>query len=124
MSGHEKRELKPLGKVEAAVLSLIWKDGSMTAEAVRKGLAPERVLKDATVRTVLRRLESKGCLEHKIEGRTYVYRAVEPPQNIVGRAVQDLANRYCNGKMEKLLEAMLEAGLVNRRDLKRAGKRH
>jgi predicted transcriptional regulator len=114
-----------LGPLESAVLDLLWRNGTLTSSEVRERLGPERGdLNEATVRTVLRRLESKGLVQHKVSGRTYRYRCAESPREMAVRAVEEAVARYCGGDMETLLEALIEAGLVGRRDLKKAGKRH
>src|SRR5262245_64801314 len=59
-----------LGHLEREVMQLIWANGRLTAEIVREKLA--RRLKESTVRTVLRRLEEKGYVNHDVVGRTYV----------------------------------------------------
>ena len=59
-----------LGHLEREVMQLIWANGRLTAEIVREKLA--RRLKESTVRTVLRRLEEKGYVNHAVDGRTYV----------------------------------------------------
>ena len=48
----------------------------------RTALCRRHDLKDSTIRTILRRLEEKGYVEHDVEGRTYVYRPRVEPQNI------------------------------------------
>jgi len=71
-----------LGELERSTLQLVWLHGTKTsgisAEQIREELG--RPLKDSTIRTVLRRLEEKGYLTHKIEGRTYLYSPAEARQ--------------------------------------------
>ena len=81
--GHDPVEL---GELERSILSLVWRMGAVTAEQVREGL--ERPLTDSTVRTVLRRLEAKGYVAHRLENRSFVYRPAETRQRVAGRAVQ------------------------------------
>ena len=49
-----------LSNLEHQLMEILWKQGSGTAEQIREALAPRHVLKDSTVRTVLRRLQEKG----------------------------------------------------------------
>ena len=50
-----------LGELEQAILRMVWQQRQSTAEQIREQLhASGRVLKESTVRTVLRRLEEKG----------------------------------------------------------------
>ena len=59
-------------------MAAIWERSSATAEDVREALASQHPMKDSTVRTVLSRLEDKGYLEHRVEGRTNIYKASNP----------------------------------------------
>ena len=76
MSESRRVPPKKLGELEQPVMDYVWSHGPTTAEACREALLTKHLMKDSTVRTVLRRLEAKGFLRHNIEGRTYVYRAV------------------------------------------------
>jgi len=107
--------LTDLGELEGAVMQLIWASNSTTAEAVREQL-PRR-LKESTVRTVLRRLEGKGYVTHTVDGRTYVFRATRPRRHVAAKAVQRIVEQLCNGSMEDLLVAMVDARMFDRRRL-------
>ena len=63
-------ELPPLGDLEQELLTTLWSHGEMTAVEVRKHVA--RKLKDATIRTVLRRLEEKGYVTHTVNAGTFI----------------------------------------------------
>ena len=71
--------ISDLGHLEREVLNLVWKLGPSSADAVQKLLG--KPLKESTVRTVLRRLEAKGYLNHTLDNRTFIYKAAE-----IGRA--------------------------------------
>lgn len=101
--------------LEQIVLDYVWAHPDCTAELCREGIAPQRALKDSTIRTILRNLEEKGYLEHTVEGRTFIYRAVETPRNVAVEAARQLIDRFCGGSVEELL-----VGLVDNRVLKPA----
>jgi BlaI family transcriptional regulator, penicillinase repressor len=95
----EERLLTLFTDLERAILSSIRRRGSATAEQVREDMAAEHKLKESTVRTLLARLENKGFLKYKVEGRTYVYGNVPGPQGFAMRAVRrrlGLGGRLCD----------------------------
>lgn len=104
-------------------MEFVWARGPASAEQVREALAPQRPLKDSTVRTVLRRLEDKGYLKHRLEGRTYIYAGVEPPQNVAASAVRQIIDRFCGGSVEQLLVGMVNNDVVGERELQRLAQR-
>jgi len=110
-----------LGELERGILSIVWRLGSVTAERVREELA--KPLKDSTVRTVLRRLEEKGYLEHSVESRTFFYRPSETRQHVAGRAVKRIVDWFCEGSVEALLVGMVDSKVLDRAELQRLADR-
>ena len=101
----------PLGDLEHELLTILWKHGNLTAAEVRGHLA--RKLKDATIRTVLRRLEEKGYVTHSVVSGTFIYSASETAETAAASAVQGIVEKFCGGSMERVLMGLAEAGLLN-----------
>ena len=62
-----------LTELQLAMLRVLWARGEATVAEVTEAL--ERGLATSTVATVLGRLEKRGLVAHRSEGRQYVYRA-------------------------------------------------
>lgn len=110
-----KDSLAPLGDLEHEILAILWANGEMTAVDVRKKVV--RKLKDPTIRTVLRRLEEKGYVTHSVVGGTFIYRAKESAESAAAIAVQGIVDRFCGGSMERVLLGLVEASLVDPKQL-------
>jgi predicted transcriptional regulator len=108
--------LPELGDLEREVMQLIWANGPLTAEFARERLA--RRLKESTVRTVLRRLEEKGYVNHALDGRTYVYQATHPRGKVAAKAVQRIIDLLCNGSVEEVLVGMVDNAMLDQRQLR------
>lgn len=123
MTNTVKIRLKNMGQVEQLVMDYVWAHGPSSSEACRQGLASSRPMKDSTIRTVLRRLEEKGYLTHKIEGRTFIYKASDARQNVAVRAVKGIIDRFCGGSAEQLLLGMVDNAVLNRKQLERLARK-
>ncbi|WP_420237430.1 BlaI/MecI/CopY family transcriptional regulator [Telmatobacter bradus] len=110
-----------LGELERAILDLVWRFGSITAEQVREELG--RPLKDSTIRTVLRRLEEKGYVAHSVEQRTFWYKPAESRQKVAGRAVQRILDWFCEGSVEALLVGMVDSRVLDKEELQHLAAR-
>jgi predicted transcriptional regulator len=110
-----------LGDLERDVLLIVWRLASATADQVREQL--DRPLKDSTVRTVLRRLEEKGYLSHRVDDRAFVYRPAESRQSAAGRAVKRIVDWLCEGSVETLLVGMVDSNVLDRTELQRLADR-
>jgi BlaI family transcriptional regulator, penicillinase repressor len=108
---------KNLSKLEQLVMDVVWERGEVTAEEARQALAARHFMKESTARTVLRRLEDKGYVEHRVEGRTNVYAGCEPAQGAAVKAVRQIIDRLCGGSVEQLLVGMVDQELIDRSEL-------
>lgn len=104
-------------------MDYVWTHGPTSSEACREALASSRPMKDSTIRTVLRRLEEKGYIEHEIEGRTFLYRASDARQNVAVRAVKNIIDRFCGGSAEQLVLGMVDNAVLNRKQLERLARK-
>ncbi|MBI5282413.1 MAG: BlaI/MecI/CopY family transcriptional regulator [Candidatus Solibacter usitatus] len=114
---------KPLSGLEQMVLEFLWGRGRASAEEVREGLMERHAMKDATVRTILRRLEEKGYVSHREEGRTYIYSGVEKPESVAMRAIRQIIDRFWGGSAEALVAGMVEQEVIDPAELKELAKK-
>lgn len=113
--------LDALSELERDVMQLVWAQATITAEEVRTKL--DRDLKDSTIRTILRRLEEKGYVDHEVDGRTYRYRAAHAREHVAARAVHRIVHWLGNGSVEDVLVGMVDAKLVDRKELLRIAEK-
>ena len=109
----------PLTDLENAVMRVVWDSEPCSVEAVFEVVSRNRDLKETTIRTLLRRLELKGYLQHESEGRAYVYRATERPRSLAARAVRQIIDRFCQGSVEELVSGMVDAKMLSTSEMSR-----
>jgi BlaI family transcriptional regulator, penicillinase repressor len=117
MFGRKKRPA--LSPLENETMNVLWSLGKATADDVRQAIGKSRELKESTVRTLLRRLEDKGYVEHTVDGRTYVYRPKIGQQQVATQAVRGVIDRFCAGSVESLLVGMVDDDLITPEKLRR-----
>ena len=100
-------------------MTAVWNAGPSSVESVHQTVSAKRKLKEATIRTLLRRLEQKGYLRHKVEGRAFIYHATEPARSLAARAVRQIIDRLCQGSVEELVSGMVDAKVLSNRELDR-----
>ena len=96
-----------LGSREAEVMNVLWHHGPMTVNDVLAALKDE--LAYTTVLTILRNLESKGCVRHSADGRAHRYEAIVKQSSIRRSAVRQLADTLFRGSASDLLLAQLSS---------------
>ncbi len=114
---------KPVTELQQAILEFIWARGQATAEQVREALLPTRRLKDPTVRTLLRRLEARGYLMHRVEGKTFVYEAAVRRHSVAARAVRHIIDRFWSGSAEQFLVGMVDEKVLSVGEIERLARK-
>ncbi len=114
---------QPLTELQQAILNIIWASGSATAEQVREALLPAHPLKDSSVRTLLRRLEARGFLRHRIEGKLFVYQAAVRSRSVAARAVEHIIERFCSGSVEQFLVGMVDEKVLPIDEIRRLARK-
>jgi BlaI family transcriptional regulator, penicillinase repressor len=115
---------KRLSELEQLVMDYVWRNPGCTVTACRDALsAADRPLKETTVRTLLQRLAQKGYVTHKVDGRTYLYRASEPRTNVAAQAAKQIIDRFCGGSLEELLVGLVDNDMVSRKELQQLARR-
>src|SRR5579872_2967306 len=115
---------KRLSDLEQLVMDYVWRNPGCTVTACRDALsAADRPLKETTVRTLLQRLAQKGYVTHKVDGRTYLYRASEPRTHVAAQAAKQIIDRFCGGSLEELLVGLVDNDMVSRKELQQLARR-
>lgn len=119
----KKGDRPRLSVLENVVMQVVWERQRVTSDEVRAILQPTHDLKDSTVRTILRRLEDKGYVEHDVDGRTYVYRPRVEAQSVAAQQIRGIVERFCRGSVENLLVGMVDDELISSDKLRELAER-
>jgi BlaI family penicillinase repressor len=103
---------RPLTELQQAILDRLWSSGPETAEQIREALLPEHRLKDSSVRTLLRRLEARGYVSHRLEGKAFVYEATMAPRRVAAHSVRQIIDRFWSGSVEQFLTGMVDEKIL------------
>jgi predicted transcriptional regulator len=80
-------------------------------------LEKRHYMKESTARTILKRLEDKGYVRHRVDGRTNVYSGLEPRSNVAARALRRVIDNLYGGSVEELLVGMVDNEVVDGNEL-------
>lgn len=108
---------KGLSDLEHRVMRALWEHGACSTEEVRAALAPAKELADSTVRTLLHRLEVKGYVGHRAQGRSNVYEARVAPGDASTSAIRGVIQRFFHGSAESFLLGLVSQRILRPEDL-------
>jgi predicted transcriptional regulator len=98
-------------------MDALWKRGPSSSEDIRRALEKRHFMKESTARTILKRLEDKGYVRHRVEGRTNIYSGIEPRESVAARAVRRVIDTLYGGSVEELLVGMVDSEVVDSSEL-------
>lgn len=97
----------PLSRAQREVMEVIWDKGEIGVLEVTEILNQQRPVARNTVRTLMERMQEKGWLTYRPEGRSYIYSALVPREESLGQRVSEMVEKACGGEPEKLMMALL-----------------
>jgi BlaI family transcriptional regulator, penicillinase repressor len=101
-------ERPPVAKSELEIARIVWQLGEAGVRQVLNALPAERDLDFKTVQTYLRRLEAKGYLRSRSEGRAKIYTSRVRPNQVVREVVDDLVQRLFGGESLPLFQHLIQ----------------
>ena len=114
---------RPLTELQQAILDRLWSNGPQTAEQIREALLPGHRLKDSSVRTLLRRLEVRGYVSHRLDGKTFVYEARMAPARVAAHSVRQIIDRFWSGSVEQFLTGMVDEKILTQAEIARLARK-
>ena len=113
----KKKTLRAISPAETEILRLVWRQEEATVQGVHDALPDGRKIAYKTVQTLLRRLEEKGYLRHRVEGKAYVFFPAVKREQVVRRSVLDFVDRLFGGDPRPLMQFLAEDGHIGANDI-------
>ncbi len=106
-----------LTDLQLAVVRTLWERGECTVLEVQDSLLPGRRLALTTVATILSRLEKRGLVNHRPDGRQFIYRARVTEPQVRRSMVAELTALLFDGSPAALISHLLADREIATRDL-------
>ena len=108
---------RQLGDLQLAIMRVLWERGEAPAIEVHQELFEERGLAVTTIKTMLRKLEEYGCVEHRTNGRQFIYRPAIAEAEVRKGMVGALVQRLFAGDSAALVNHLVQSGEIDPDDL-------
>ena len=97
-----------LGDLQFAIMRILWERGEAAVAEVHHALLDERALAPTTVATMLVKMEKKGVVDHRAEGRKFIYRPTVSEAEVRRSMVDELTERLFDGNVAALVSHLLK----------------
>ena len=112
-----KTNIHRLGDLQLRIMKVLWANGEITVAGMHEAVAGERSLAYTTVATMLRKMEERGLVRHRVEGRSFLYRAAVAEEAVSRSMADALLDRLFAGSMAEMVRHLLSTREVSRKEL-------
>lgn len=96
-----------LTEAERRLLEVLWKKKEASVREVTDELAARDPIALTTVQTMLGVLLKKGLVQHRREGRVFIYSAAVSRKDALARALNHLLKQFFNGSRQVLAQHLI-----------------
>jgi predicted transcriptional regulator len=96
-----------LGDLQLAIMRILWERSEASVADVHEALRRERRLALTTIATMLRKMEEKGVVDHRVEGRQFIYRPLVEEHAVQRSMVRELTRKLFGGDGAALVSHLL-----------------
>jgi BlaI family penicillinase repressor len=106
-----------LGDLQLRIMRVLWDGAPLTVTEVQQRLGGD-ALAYTTIATMLRKMEQRGLVTHREEGRRFVYESDVSADEVTRSMAGDLVDRLFAGSLAETMSHLLETREVSRSELK------
>lgn len=106
-----------LTEAELRLMRLLWRCGECSVQDLVSAMPEQERLAYTSVLTTIRILETKGYVEHRQDGRAFLYTATVAEEDAQQHEVRHVMHRFFGNSRERLMLALLGDGEVSAEEL-------
>jgi predicted transcriptional regulator len=108
-----------LGELQHAIMRVLWDAGEATVAHVHAALSADRHRAPTTIATMLTKMEKKGVVGHRVEGRQFVYHPTVSEEEVTRTMVADLTKQLFEGDVTALVSHLITEQEIDPKELGR-----
>ena len=108
-----------LTEAELRLMRILWRRGESAVNDLVASMPDGETLAYNSVLTTIRILEQKGYVDHRQEGRAFVYRPCVAEEEASRSEVRHLMSRFFGNSREQLLLSLLGDDQISAKELER-----
>ncbi len=113
----DRQSLDSLGQLQRAVMEVVWRRGEASVHDVLRELGTRKKLAYTTVLTVLQKLEKAGWLEHRNEGKSYIYTPTASRDEAGAGSVRGFLKRVFEGDAVAMFQHLIRESNLSDQEL-------
>lgn len=104
-----------MGSLQLEILKVLWDGGPAAVADVHRALPGD--LAHTTIASMLRKMEARGLVRHREDGRKFVYEAAVRQGDVTASLVGDVLDRAFEGRLADMVQHLLTTREVSAAEL-------
>jgi BlaI family penicillinase repressor len=112
-----KRPVHRIGDLQLKILRLLWNCADLTVRELHEQLGGEGKWAYTTIATMLKKMEARKLVSHRLAERKFVYRPVVKEDEIARSMSTHLIERVFEGSLADMVSHLLQTREVSKSEL-------
>jgi BlaI family penicillinase repressor len=113
-----KAKTHRLGDLQLRIMRILWNSTEATVADVHSELGGISKFAYTTIATMLRKMEARGLVAHREEGRSFIYKAKVAEEAISRSMADDLLEKLFGGSVTQAVNHLLSSREVSKEELR------
>jgi predicted transcriptional regulator len=111
-----------LGDLQLKIMKVLWDKTEATVAEVHQGVSTRADLAYTTIATMLRKMEDRALVRHRVADRKFLYQAIAQAEDVTRQMSAHLMEGLFEGSMSDMIAHLLTTQQISREELDRLEK--
>lgn len=109
--------LPQISEAEFEIMKVIWDNSPINTKEIVDIVTKSSNWNMRTIHTLIARLEKKGAIKHKKDGRIYIYFPVVKKEDYINSESKSFINKFYNGAVNKMVMNFIQNDMLSLEDI-------
>ena len=114
-----KSKVYRLGDLQLRIMQILWQRAEAAVAEVHQALAAEGDWAYTTIATMLRKMEARGLVRHRLHERKFLYRPGVQAEEVTRKISAHFIDRLFEGSLADMIAHLLTTRQISREELSR-----
>jgi len=114
--------IRRLGDLQLKIMKALWDASEATVTQVRETVSPDARLAHSTIATMLRKMEARGLIKHRLLERKFLYRPLVKQDEVARKMSEHFIEGLFEGSLADMVSHLLKTQDISRQELDRLEK--
>jgi len=106
-----------MGKIQMRIMKILWEKKTASAREITHELNQIYPIAHSTIQTLLRILEQKDVVDHKVEDRTFIFYPTVKDEKVINNALREFLDNVFTGSASSLVQYLVKKRYISTREL-------